>query len=207
MPTTLAVLGIVVPGVLALGAIAVTIYVYRKQSPRREFSYTVEASPLMSTQVQGLDKLKVAFAGVPLSHPYLVTLRIGSTGRADISSSSFDGGKPVLFDLKVPVLAQLNHIASSDTVGARLTFGEGDTAIALQPTLLPKGYTIRASYLCDGLPDLASRIELADITIRNQFRPPVSSSKRLEWLATVAGGATAAVVGSFGAFNLALALR
>jgi len=169
----LALVGIIVAIVLGLGAIGATIFVYRKQSPRREFTYSVEASPLVSTQVRGLDKLSVAFDGVPLSHPYLVTVNVASTGRADIASSSFDGGKPILFDLNVPVLAQLGHKTSTDTVGARLRFAEGDTAIALDPSLLPKRYRIRAAYLCDGEPHVVPRIELADISIREESRPTV----------------------------------
>jgi hypothetical protein len=165
----------------------------------------VEASPLVSTQVQGLDKLSVAFDGAPLSHPYLVTVRIGSTGRADISSSSFDGGKPVLFDVRVPVLAQLGHWSSSDTVGARLTFAEGDSAVALQPSLLPKGHLMRAAYLCDGEPDVVPRIELADISIRNQFRAAPSPAPRYQRyaLATAAGSAILATLATVFSYILA----
>lgn len=188
----LALIGIIATVVLGLGAIAATIYVFRKQSPRREFTYSVEAAPLVSTQVRGLDKLSVAFGGTPLEHPYLVTVRVASTGRADISSSKFDGNKPILFDLNVPVLSEIDQTASSETVGARLTFQRSQSVIELQPSLLPKGFSLSGSYLCDGEPNVVPRIELADISIRNQFRTVASAEIRYARLALIA-----ALLGAF----------
>lgn len=172
MSDLLALIGIIVAIILGLAAIIVTLYVHRKQNPRREFSYDLRSSPLVSGGVRGLDKLTVAFDGSPLKSPHLVSVLVASTGRADISSASFDGDKPIKFELNVPILGEIAQTANIEKVSTRLNFIEGESSIELQPSLLPKGFTIRATYLCDGHPKFRPRIELADIVIHDISTPP-----------------------------------
>ncbi|MBP2266315.1 hypothetical protein J3A64_001779 [Pseudarthrobacter sp. PvP004] len=165
-------IGIVVTAVLALLGSGVAIGIYRKQNPRLEFSHEVRSAPLISRRSRrGLPKLSVAYEGSTVPNPYLVTIEIASTGRADISSTRFDGQKPILFQLKVPVIDEIEQTPSSDSLSARLEFTPGHSTIMLAPTLLPKGFSIRATYLCDGKPQHKAKIELADITIRDGSLP------------------------------------
>ena len=186
MSDLLALFGIIVAIVLGLGAAAVALYIHRREHPYRRFSHSVRTSPLVSRQLHGLPKLTVAYDGSTVLNPYLVTIEIASTGRADISSASFDGQKPILFQLNVPVLVEIEQTPSTDSVSARLVFAPGDSTIKLAPALLPKQFSIRATYLCDGKPANQPRIELADITIRDETLPrldrnPDRTSRRL-WL-------------------------
>jgi hypothetical protein len=144
----------------------------------------VVASPLVATRVIGLDDLAVSFAGSQLRDPYLVNLVVAFTGRADISSSSFDGQKPVVFELNVPVLAEIEHAASTSKVGARLEYVEGESAIRLTPSLLPQGFLLRATYLCDGEPVVQPVLELTDISIREGLHIPKPSvvPKYVVWI-------------------------
>ena len=199
MTEVLAVIAIVV----ALATVGVMFYLDRKRNPRREFTYEVTTSPLVSTEVRGLDQLTVSYAGTPLTHPYLVTVRISSTGRADISSSSFDGQKPILFNLNVRVLGEIEQVSSTDSVGARLQIGEGKTQVELAPSLLPKGFIAWASYLCDGKPTLQPRVELADIPVRDELQDSRSGGKTLRSAMAVGSGA----VGVLAAFLADILLR
>ncbi|WP_159828362.1 hypothetical protein [Arthrobacter sp. 9AX] len=196
MADQLALLGIIATVVLGLGAIAATIYVFRKQSPRREFSYDLRATPLVSGAVRGSDRLTLAYDGSPVTNPYLVTLQLASSGRADITSSSFDGDKPILFELNVPILAEIEQTPSTSTVSAQLQYNGEGSVIQLPPSLLPKGFGIRASYVCDGEPTLEPKIELADITIRDGIRS--FGEKNKLWLnaAVFAIGVAAAGLGA-----------
>ncbi|OFI39404.1 hypothetical protein BIU82_13815 [Arthrobacter sp. SW1] len=192
--------------VVAVITIGVMFYLDRKRNPRREFAYEVTASPLVSSKIRGLDKLAVSYDGSPLAHPYLVTVRMASTGRADISSTSFDGNKPVIIELNVPILGEIEQSTSMETVGARLKYASGETSLVLPPSLLPKGFSIHGSYLCDGIPQIESRIELADITIRNTSRASSDSFERVSsslsvWSRAVSFGAMA-VTGVIAAWTL-----
>ncbi|NWL26632.1 hypothetical protein DM794_06085 [Paenarthrobacter ureafaciens] len=157
-------------GLAALIAIFVTLYVHRREHPRREFSWEARFSPLVAHRVHGLPKLSVVYDGRPVPDPHLVTIEIASTGRADIPSSSFDGQKPILFQLGVPILDEIEQTASTDIVSARLDFVPGGSTIELGPSLLPKRFSIRASYLCEGSPTCQPKIELAEINIRKGSR-------------------------------------
>lgn len=191
-------MGIIVAIALGLGAIGVTLYVHRKQNPRREFSYDVRASPLVSTRVRGLDKLTVAYDGSPLTRPYLVNVQIASTGRADISSASFDGNKPVSFALNVPILGEIEQSASTETVSARLRFSDLTNSIELPPSLLPKGFTLRASYLCDGRPNVEPKVELTDIPVRTDIRALRTTNWRSEIAVAVGAASLGAAVVTIG---------
>lgn len=184
-------ISIVVAIVLGVGAIWVALYIYRKQNPRREFSYDVSSSPLVSTEVRGLDRLAVSYDGMPLKYPYLVTIEVASTGRADIPSASFDGNQPIVFELNVPILGEIEQTVSLETVRARLTAKDGQSFVELAPSLLPKGFSIRASYLCDGKPRVEPMVELADI-------PTLAGTRRVAtnmWVNFGLGAVTAASVG------------
>jgi hypothetical protein len=69
-------------------------------------------------------------------------------------------------DLQVPILAEIDQRASVDTVDAHLEVAE-EAVIELPPSLLPKGYTIRASYICEGKPNPKLKIHPPDITVRS----------------------------------------
>lgn len=165
MADLLALLAIIVTVLIGLGAIAVTIWLDRKRHPKREFAYSVQAAPLVSSGAKGLEGLTVSYQGEQIDRPYLVNLEISSRGRADISSSSFDAGKPVRIDLQVPILAEIDQRATLQTVDARLELVD-ESLIELAPSLLPKGMTLRASYICEGKPSPKYKIPLPDITIR-----------------------------------------
>lgn len=165
--------------IVAVVTLWVMFYLDRKRNPRREFMYDVSASPLVSSEVRGLDKLTVAYDGVPLTQPYLVNMELASTGRADISSSSFDGQKPIIFELNVPIVGEIEHKGSSGTVSAQLKFKEGESSIELPPTLLPAGFSLRASYLCDGKPTVEPKIELTDIPLQEGVRSTTTQASLL----------------------------
>ncbi|WP_426004865.1 hypothetical protein ACPFL9_20390 [Paenarthrobacter sp. NyZ202] len=171
-----------VAGVAGLIAVFVTLYVHFREHPRREFSWEVRYAPLVASRVHGLPKLSVAYDGRAVPNPHLVTIEVASTGRADISSSNFDGQKPVLFDLGVPVLDEVDQDASQSNFSARLDFTQNESTIRLAPALLPKQFSFRASYICEGAPRCQPNIELADTNIREGLRPKQRVKFEYAWL-------------------------
>lgn len=203
MTDFLALVAIIVSVVVGGGAIWVAIHLDRKRNPKREFTYSVEPAPLVNSRATGLDKLSVAYDGRTVIKPYLVTVSISSTGRADIPSANFDGGKPVRIDLQVPILAEVSQRANLDTVDGRLERA-GASVIELAPTLLPKGYALRASFICEGAPNSTFKIPLHDITLRRDV-PAAKLSSKATWL-TVSVALLSAVAGLVASF-LALLIR
>jgi hypothetical protein len=169
MTDNAALLSWLVPTVVGIVAIIVSVYLYKKANPRRELTYTLSVTPLVQGTVRGLDKLTVTYDGWNVDRPYVVTLDVGSTGRADISSSHFDDRKPIVFDLGTPILGELEQTISVDTVDTTIT-QVGDSLVHIGPCLLPKGIRIKIAYLCNGKPNLRVSVPLPDTTLRTDFR-------------------------------------
>jgi len=182
-----AVLAILIGGLIA---VLVPLYVHRREFPRREFTYRVHSSPIVPKQIHGIPKLGVVYDGSTLQHPYLVTIEVASTGRADISSTSFDGQKPILFELNAPVLVEIEQVISNDAVSAELKSAPGQARVVLVPAFLPKDLSIRGTYLCDGEPTPKVRAELVDIIIRDGSFPKSTKTyeRTMRRLVTAVGG-------------------
>ncbi|KQS20861.1 hypothetical protein [Frigoribacterium sp. Leaf186] len=114
----------------SLIAILIPIYVQRRDHPRREFRYgIVSVSPSPSDSVD-------ATTGTSI-----VRFLLWSTGRADIPSSRFDAGLPIVFRFTVPV-----HVLSSDfgpgTVSARVPRFVDDKTLQIDPQIIHQDYAL-----------------------------------------------------------------
>ena len=77
--------------VLALVAIVVTIFLYRKQSHRKQLSYgIVTRTPLLSVKEQIKGDLKILYNGEPVEKVYLVQIKMLNSGNTPILPTDYE---------------------------------------------------------------------------------------------------------------------
>ncbi len=128
----------------------------------------------MTSDTASVDKLEVLYDSRPVAQSYLATFTLASCGRADIARESFSGNKPLLFDMGVPVLA---HVGGSSKPHQEVTIQIDETKLAIEPTLIPKSFYLRSTFLLYGAPEPHAFHRLTDIPIlsakalREKYQP------------------------------------
>ncbi|NKX54249.1 hypothetical protein [Arthrobacter mobilis] len=163
--------------------VLVTIILYWKAHPKRQLTYRVSGVPLMTSEVPGLDKLSVKYEGQPLDKPYLATLTLRSLGRADIPTSSFDGGNPIRLDLGTWIVGTLGPGEGHAARGTKVRIEEGPkpSVIEIGPCQLKRDFYLRLSFLCDGEPAPDPENSLSDIAMVNVDDISSRLTARREW--------------------------
>ena len=151
--------------IVALLGIAVTaaisIAMHLKAHPKRAIRYRVESASLISQGGLARGRLALTVDGKPVTNPTLVTLTIWSSGRADISSSSFDGGTPIVFDLGANIVDEVPGDTPSDP---QLQMRPPNELIIL-PSLLRRRFQSRVRVVVDGVPIVSVHHSLVDIPV------------------------------------------
>jgi hypothetical protein len=171
-----------VMAVIVVGVISVWVAL-RIANPKKRLEYKVSGTPLLATQSLGSvepGSVTVAYQGMPVTNPWVVTLDVWSVGRRDIRSSDFDDGRSLRFDLGAEIKATLD---TTTRFGA-LTAGYPGW-VELSPCLIRRGHVLTVVALTDGPPTLTYRNPLVDIEIR-QAR---ESASTLDLLRAALGGA------------------
>jgi hypothetical protein len=137
--------------------------VYFRQFPKRQLVYRLEVAPMLRARSV---ELEVRYKGRELSNPYFVQLRVRSRSRADISSSSFDAQKDVVFEFGREM------IGYSTAMQERLVLENSPTAVFLKPQKIGPNAWFRVSFVTDGEPDNV-RIDnsLLDIKVVAEVEP------------------------------------
>ncbi|BCW29765.1 hypothetical protein NtRootD5_00960 [Arthrobacter sp. NtRootD5] len=148
-----------VAGVVTLVGAVITALQYRRSNPKSRISADVRAAPIVNKlgQGSGWDKLVVQHSGNVVQNPYVLIVTLESTGRADIQSSRFDAGKPLILECGAPIIALLSDDPEADlgrVNPAGLFRAEGDNVL-FGPALLKKGRPAQTTVLLDGRPKWA----------------------------------------------------
>lgn len=143
----IALLGLVV----AVLAVLATVLVHRREHPRQKITIWASSVPLVpqSTLEMGL---AVLHKGQEVTNPWAVTVYIENTGAADISSTSFNDGKPFILDLGAEIIEPLSQNVSMQGYNLELGIGEAPRTAVLEKSLMPKGVQLQTSFLCNGAP-------------------------------------------------------
>lgn len=112
---------------------------------RPVLTYALNVQSLLPLAPEGV--LDITYRGAAVESPSLVQVRIVNQGRRDIPSTAFDGGKPLVLDLGVPIVAVLSH--NSHLLGAHTAAG-GNTHIEIGPLLIPRGHSLSLALLVSG---------------------------------------------------------
>jgi hypothetical protein len=145
---------------------------YRIGGPRALIEYTMPTPvALMSSQRAAVPELQVALRGDVLADPYLVQLKV-TLSRRDIKSSDFDQGKPLVFDLGVPVIEILASGAADDE-----PVSHDGHRVLVTPRLMRRRSELSIGILTEGKPKLSCEPPpLANVIVRQgsgQEREPL----------------------------------
>ena len=168
-----AIAAVVVAVVLGIAAVWAT---FRSANPRRRlYIYLDKALPVVSTHEALQDAIQVRHLGRTLLQPYLVTLTVISRGRRDIPSSSFDGGKPIVANLGVPIIRLLEEKSLKSKVASLPPKSSVDgTRIRIGPSMLSRQHVLTYTALVEGEPNLTTEVALLDVDVLEE-RPSLSS--------------------------------
>jgi hypothetical protein len=140
-------------------------FTFRSENPRRRLHvYMASSLPVVRTHEAMKNALEVRHQGRTLSQPHVVTVMVVSRGRKDISSDSFDGEKPIVANLGVPIIQQLQFdaVAKSRGVPVPKVVIDG-TQVLIGPSMLAKRHTLTITALVEGEPRLSMEIPILDI--------------------------------------------
>lgn len=97
-------------------------------------------------------KLKVTYAGTEVVDPHLVTFRIRSIGRKDITHTSFDRDRALIFDLNSEFYGLVSITSNNKSVpniGTAASETEHDVLI-LRPSHIPRGTEWTMKFIVSG---------------------------------------------------------
>ena len=125
-------------------------------------------TPLLSGESRGIDpsELSLAYRDQTLRDPHVVSLVLENRSRSAIPSLDFDQGRPLLFDVGVPILALLSVEGSQTDLLQR--FRINGSHIEVGPSLILRRQMIRLNILTDGQPSLTCQSPLINVEVREQ---------------------------------------
>ncbi|WP_139205310.1 hypothetical protein [Plantibacter sp. MMLR14_011] len=146
--------------------IGVPVWLSRQQNPKRELVYRYSVERLLGPNAQGLG-LTLMHNGATLENPYLATLTVEATGRADIGSDSFDAARPLRFQISERILVDLDAPESEPRV-AHLRHDSQEGSYCIPPALIKKGTSLRCRFLIENKPTITVDNPLRDIEVLPQ---------------------------------------
>ncbi|WP_136587383.1 hypothetical protein [Microbacterium hydrothermale] len=152
----------IVIGVLGVAvAVIVPVWTYRKSNPKRQLRYRVETTPLLATGLPTTGSLQVLLDGHAVSNPQIVALTVWSDGRGDISSQSFDAGRPLTFTVGARIIETISAEPSAEV---HLEVEHPDKLI-IRPALLHRSFASTTRVIVDGTPSVQPNHVLPGISV------------------------------------------
>lgn len=189
-----------IAGVLALSAVVVAILAYRRQFPRRQLQYSVEAIPLLQGDISVRHQdLRVVMNGSEIATPYVLSVNVWSKSRADIPSAAFDNQDPISFSVSVPMFVTGTTMRPSDDIGFDwdgVNVSAGVREARVLPQLIRRRSRGQFTAVTEGKPEVTVADSLIDIKLKHvskdeAFSAPTFWRTLAVWFAA---GATVAAV-------------
>lgn len=161
----------------AVMAALMAVVLWRMGEPRRKLVYGWRAAGLLYRDSRGaLDALTAVFDGAAVADPHLAELWLAIQSRRDVPSGDFDQGRPVVFDLGVPIVKVLSGPGSLRDCSLRLTV-DGQS-VRVEPQLIRHGTAVRIELLTAGPPELTCESSLVDVAVITSRRRPSAGRAR-----------------------------
>ncbi|WP_438855711.1 hypothetical protein [Agromyces sp. M3QZ16-3] len=169
-----------VAAVLALIGAAYTAVSFYRQFPRRRLEYIVWQRPLVASGHR-VDDLVVTVQGMVVDDPHLVRVLFYSNSRADIPSTAFDAGKPIVIRVEPGGAILTNSETGTGSIAIEGGSDEGlDLAeFRIQPALIRKRSTGSIAFVASGSPRVRVDSPLIDIDVRDMSSLGDENNRRL----------------------------
>jgi len=143
------------PVAVILGAAAGVWVTLAVGFPRGRLYYQLQAVAPLVIEAEGMrGELELRHRGNLQADPQVVTIKLVSRGRKDITSDAFDKHQPIRLELRAPVVEVLRVTSEPDDRPTPTVTSDG-TSVNIGPSLLDRRHTITITVLTDGgEPDL-----------------------------------------------------
>ena len=170
-----------VAAVVAVIAFVVTIIQWWLSTRRRVLLYsTPVVTSLLSARAPHMADggMQVRFKGQPLTDPHLVTLRVESRSRKDISNRDFNASKPLVIGLGTSFAAPVSE--PTKALVDKLDIENAD--ISIGPCLIRRGLVVLLQFVTEGPPHTSNKNPLIDIDVRPGDNNEYRRQQRREYL-------------------------
>lgn len=132
--------------VLALVAIIVSVFLYRRQRRNKELSYEIISNTALLTMEEDVrQKMQILFNGKPMEQVYLVVLRIVNSGNLPILTTDYVRPVSLSFGEEAQILTA--EIAETNPRSLHASAKIDGKRVVILPTLLNQGDTIKLKML------------------------------------------------------------
>lgn len=132
--------------VLAIGAIAATLIVYRLQKNRKDLTYRVRSSTrVISVGEEIAGKLQITYEGIPITGAQLLVIEIANTGNLPVPSSDWE--TPITLRLKHGGVICSSELTATNPPNLEIKLKTDSEFVRIQPTLLNSGDSISIKLL------------------------------------------------------------
>lgn len=147
-----------------LAGILVPIWLHRRAHPERELRYRAGATRVLQTMPSESSPLTIRLGDQAVGDPHSVTFELWSTGRADIATSVFDSGRPLLVSLGASILPGTLRVIESQPVRVSIEQVSAEH-LSIKPQLLPKTLRVALSAMTDASPTVTVENPLIDVSV------------------------------------------
>lgn len=185
---------------VAIVAAVVPVILWSLGSPRRLLVYNMDSdTALLSSGAReraGAD-VRVTVNYQLVNDPHVVVFRLESRSRRDVRPADFVDGRPVKFDMAVPVIRLLDSYTGGESLPEVKLAVEG-SHVVVGPSLIKSRQSINLTLLTDGAPTVTCpRPSLTDVIVRrrptvDEIEPRLRPLRLLVAVGFLVGGALAA---------------
>lgn len=156
---------------VAVFAIPVTVLATRQWGNRRaRLQVRVDATPLLPGEARpGL--LEVTYRDIPVKEPHLVSVTFYNSGPRDLSSETFDGGRPIAVKFDQTFYGLTAVDGGVKTVSPAIGTRADDAVVYVNPGLLKRGESWTFSAVTTGPVQVSVEAPLVDTDVRHDVAP------------------------------------
>ena len=168
--------------------IVVSMLLYRLANPKRRLEWWIESTPLVGAiGTEQIENLSIKVENVEIADPFLNTITLVANSRADIPSSAFDSGRPMVISITKGGALGLQREEPNGAIRFEAGRGEGFEWAKhdVNPQLIRKKAKGKLVFVSSGKPEVQIESSLIDIEVRRIASDKVdltlTMSRRLKW--------------------------
>jgi hypothetical protein len=177
--------------VVAIVAIAITIYFARKQTQKKELSYETMNTELVKVDSRITDRLQVNFDGKPVGHLHLVFVRFVNSGNIPIDANDYQGDISVTFGEKSQILKC--EISEEEPEDIPISTKNDENKVEIKPTLLNEKDSFTLKLLVSNFKKVSITGRIKGVKAITVIKAPPSE---MLWFPVTATGLTLLVIGT-----------
>jgi uncharacterized membrane protein len=175
--TVFAAAGVLVALVALTVSAALTLY----SLPHGRLVYGLLSAESLLPAATLASDLQISYKDQILDDPQLLVVQLANEGGRDIPTSSFDDGRPLIFDLNVEIVAVLRNALGRNSAAIKIEY-EG-SRLKIGPNLIRRGDVIQLAILASGhRAYLTVQSPLIEVSVQESRRKTTELIPNVEYL-------------------------